>query len=321
MSREAFEAEVLAAMSAVRDGGHNLLTHLYGIEWDIIGDGEASGAITGRVQSLDHKGRFASTPTLMLADLVLGRSVRSYFGPGTPGVTSAIDVDLYAPLPAGAELVCEARQTLANGRRAAAEGWLSDNGGTRVANVRGRFVALTGARRPSDDASGRDAPKAAVSSTSGLSPTERELLDSLLARYIDAPTALGQCETLLGRRTLHPGDGGEVELRQRPEPLVQNQTGRVQGGVIAGMLFDACRDASLHDEQDWDLSTLSLRFLHAGLLEGDDLVVRGKVDQRETERGTACVSARLDQSPRSGLALATAIVARHPYGRAVSTGT
>lgn len=321
MTRDAFETEVLAAMSAVWDGGHNLLTHLYGIEWDAGGDGEASGAITARVQALDHTGRFASTPTLMLADLVLGRSVRSYLGRGIPGVTSAIDIDLYAPLPAGGELVCRAKQTLANGRWAAAEGWLSDGTGTQVANVRGRFVALTGGRRPTGETGGGATRAASGSSNRELSPRERELLGALLARYVDGPTKLGQCETLLGRRALHPADGGEVELRQRPEPLVRNQTGRVQGGVTAGMLFDACRDASLHNEPDWDLSTLSLRFLHAGLLEGDDLVVRAKVDQRETKRGTACVSARLDQSPRSGLALASAIVARHPYGRAAGAGT
>lgn len=319
MTRDEFEAEILAAMSAVRAGGHNLLTHFYGIEWDVVGDGEAVGTIGARVQSLDATGRFASTPTLMLADLVLGRSVKQYFGPGTPGVTSALDIDLYAPLPVGGRLTCRARQTVSNGRRAAAEGWLIDDG-TKIGRVRGRFVSLKNSRRPTEaGASGQAGPRSGVDADP--SATERELVATLLDRYDASPAALGQCEILLGRRSLRPAGDDLVELRQHADVLVRNQTHRVQGGVIAGMLFDACRDAHMHDTPDWGLSTFSLRFLHPGLLEAGDLVVRGKVDQRETERGTACVSARLDQTPRSGLALATAIVARHPYGRGTNADT
>src|SRR6056297_3618489 len=77
MTSERLVADVLVALSAVHAGGHNLLTHLYGIERDAIGEGEAVGTIDARPQSLDAEGRFAATPTLMLADLTLGRSVKS----------------------------------------------------------------------------------------------------------------------------------------------------------------------------------------------------------------------------------------------------
>ena len=318
MRRDPFEDDVHTAMSAVRNGGHNLLTHFYGLEWLTEGDGEASASIPARVQSLDHTGRFASTPTLMLADLVLGRAARSYFGAGSAGVTSEISVDLYAPLPAGSELTCRAEWMMGSGRRAVSAGWIIDDVGTRVARVRGAFVTLKGVARSSPDSGGGSGD--GVHDTP-LSTTERLLLDTLLARHAAAPALHGQCEVLLGRQTLHALDGDEVELRQEPGPLIRNRTGRVQGGVIAGMLFDACRDGSLHGEPDWDLSTFNLRFVHPGLLEGDDLVVTGRIDQRETERGVACVSARLDQAPRSGLALANAIVSRFPYGKAVSAVT
>ena len=321
MTSERLEADVLAAMSAVHDGGHNLLTHLYGIERDAVGEGEAVGTIDARRQSLDAEGRFAATPTLMLADLTLGRSVKSSLRHrGYGGVTSAIDVDLYAPLPAGGRLTCRAQQTLTQGRRASAEGWLIDDAGATVANVRGRFVALQGPRR---------VPEPSRSPLGGImvdgryepSAAEHELLETLAARYVQQQSDLGPCATLLGRATPDRLQTGEVELRQRLGLLVKNQTDRVQGGVIAGMLFDACRDPRLHEGSDWALSTFSLRFLHGGAYDGDDLIATARVDQRETERGTACVSARLDQSPRRGLALATAIVSRRPYGRTAATST
>lgn len=320
MTSERMEADVLAALSAVHDGGHNLLTHLYGIERDAVGECEAVGTIDARPQSLDAEGRFAATPTLMLADLTLGRSVKSYFGPDTPGVTSAIDVDLYAPLPVGGRLTCRAQQTLTQGRRASAEGWLIDDAGVTVGNVRGRFVALQGPRR-APERSRQPLGGTVVDGRYEPSEAEHELLETLAARDAQQQSGLGPCATLLGRATPHRLETGEVELRQRLGLLVKNQTDRVQGGVIAGMLFDACRDPRLHEGADWGLSTFSLRFLHGGAYDGDDLVATARVDQRETERGTACVSARLDQSPRSGLALATAIVARHAYGRTAATST
>jgi len=223
-------------------------------------------------------------------------------------------------LPAGGRLTCRAQQTLTQGRRASAEGWLIDDAGATVANVRGRFVALQGPRRP-PDRSRQPLGGTVVDGRYEPSAAEHELRETLAARYEQEQSDLGPCATLLGRATPDRLQTGEVELRQRLGLLVKNQTDRVQGGVIAGMLFDACRDPRLHDGSDWGLSTFSLRFLHGGAYDGDDLVATARVDQRETERGTACVSARLDQSPRSGLALATAIVARRAYGRTAASTT
>lgn len=179
----------------------------------------------GRALGADGPGRAGVTDLAMLVDLAAGAALRADLGADRRLATTALDVQLLAPLPGLDQLVARAATSATDGRR-----------------------GTTGVELLANDAALGHAVVAFAVLGGGLPPVPWEqppgAADDVAARTeeaLDPPgrTALAQVRSagpLSWSEALMQGACTRVGASTvlRPSPLMANRAGGVQGGVLVG---------------------------------------------------------------------------------------
>ncbi|KAA9163310.1 PaaI family thioesterase [Amycolatopsis acidicola] len=280
------DTAIRAALGSVRNGASHFYANFGGLSYDEIGDGRSAVLVAASPQALTEDGEFAEGIVAMMFDLALAAAVRSVVGKERRFPTVSLKIE-YLRHPVRAEkLVCRAATAHRIGDLAAADARLETEDGRLVALATGRFLLL----RPKPGTGfplypwESDPPR--VLDFGDLSPLEREIRSFLLADIERWTTTSGV------HRQIHridvAGSDGRAEARQPVGPHLANRNGNVQGGILTGLLGEACAHAARTSDPELSLVSLQSTFLRPGMLSGSALAA--KASTVFTGRRLACVS-------------------------------
>lgn len=300
------DSDILAGIAAARHGSLHFPAYFSGLTFDAVGEGTCTVSLRARPQVLDEDANFAAMAICMVCDLGLGAAIRASVGrrPALPTVSLSVD---YTTDPVATEtLVCHATFVERIGDLVAARCRLTTGDGTPVGRGYGRFLLQTRTsggfsrfpwqREPADPVAVAD-----------LTATERQVRDFLLTG-LDGRQPPGRYERLYRVIAADRGTtAGAATLVQPVGPHLANRTGNVQGGVLAGLLSDACRAAARTEADPLTrLVSVSCTFIRPGRLDQDALIA----DARTVFRGRrlACVGAQATDDAGTPLARAEALL-------------
>jgi acyl-coenzyme A thioesterase PaaI-like protein len=228
---------------------------------------------------------------------MLGKEVK------LPTVSLQIDYTTN-PLPAETLLCCSAFASR-NSDLVTAESYLMTEDGENVGRARARFLLTTRQTEQGFTRFPWEIDQDAIPCLSELSAIERQIHSFLLTK--DPNTRQRRLYDQLYQVTGTPSDRpGTARLRQPLGPHLANRSGVVQGGVIAGLLSDACqaaarsRDASLRR-----VLSSSCTFLRPASLDREFLFASATV--LFIGRRIACVSAEATDDRNTIVARAEAL--------------
>lgn len=312
-SRRDLDTAIRLALSRTRAGDLAFPAHFSGLRYDEVGDGACRLHLSAQPQVLDASGAFANMPVAMACDISLSSAIRSTVkstvGKEIRLPTVSLELEfLRAPIRAEA-LMLHSRFGHRIGNLATAETEVRTAAGECLIRARGRFVVTGSPPGQGLVCYPWDTDLAAIPLTSGLTAAETQAHAFLLSD--DRDTRAPRCYDEFYRIDTIVSEDGRARLRQPIGPHLANRSGIVQGGVIAGLLTDAClaaarsRDASLTTLLSSGCTylrpvTLDKAFLFAGatvLLVG---------------RRVACVSVEASDDQNTLLARGEALFATAP---------
>lgn len=179
----------------------------------------------GRALAADGPGLAGATDLAMLADLAAGAALRGELGADRRLATTALTVQLLAPLGALDQLVARAVTPATGGRRGTAGVELLANGAA-LGHAVVAFVVLGGDLPPVpwEEPAGA-AERIVVRPEAALDETERATL-----ALVRAAGPLSWSEALLRGACTRAGTSTVLQ----PSSLMANRAGGVQGGVLVG---------------------------------------------------------------------------------------
>lgn len=286
---------ILSGLARARSGGGSFPAQFSGLSFEAVGDGECTVRLGPAPQVLGGGGGFAAAAIAMLCDYSLSGAARSRVGRAatTPTVTLQIEYGIW-PFPAS-DIICRSVFRGWLGKLATTTATLETAEGARLGSAYGRFLvqertATTGfSRYPWETIS---EPPLALSQ---LTASERQARSFLLSHAASSPE--GPSDGVLSYEQLYgvvaEESAGPIScpLRQPTGAHVANRSGFVHGGVMAGLLIDACLRAATTGPPRSPILSSSCTFLRPGRIDQGDL--RAFADVAFDGRRLSCVNGKV----------------------------
>lgn len=300
------DSDILAGIVGARSGSLHFPAYFSGLSFDAVGDGACTVSLPARPQVLDRNADFAAMAICLTCDIGMGAAVRAKVGRRCALPTVSLNLDFTLDPIRTDRLVCDAVFVERVGDLAVARCQLTTSDATPVGRACGRFLV-----QPRDSGEFNRYPwqREAIHPVqpSELTDRERQIRSYLLDGLAVRPEHGGLYESLY-RVTASPASPAGSSCLVLPiGPHLANRTGNVQGGVLAGLLSDACRAAADTDAKPHSrLVSLSCTFLRPGRL--DRKTVTAKATTVFSGRRLACVSAEASHDIGTPLARAEGLL-------------
>ena len=276
------DQSVRSGLARARSGGGSFPAQFSGLSWEAVGDGECTVRLAPAPQVFGQGGNFAAAAIAMLCDYSLSGAARSRVGRAatTPTVTLQIEYGIW-PFPV-CDVVCRSVFRGWLGQLATTTATLETAEGTGLGSAYGRFLVqerttATGfSRFPWETIS--DPPL----TLSELTASELQARSFLLNRAASSQKDLAgddlSYEQLYGVVAEESTGPGSSRLRQPTGAHVANRSGLVHGGVMAGLLVDAClRAATTGPRPSSTILSSNCTFLRPGRIDHGDLLALAEV--------------------------------------------
>jgi acyl-coenzyme A thioesterase PaaI-like protein len=287
---------ILSALARARSGGGSFPAQFSGLSFEAVGDGECTVRLDPAPQVLDGGGSFAAAAVAMLCDYSLSGAVRSRVGRAatTPTVTLQIEYGIW-PFPASG-IICRSVFRGWLGKLATTTATLETAAGARLGSAYGRFLAQERTTQTGFSRYPWEAISDPPLTLSQLTASERQARSFLLNRAASSKKGPAgdslSYEQLYGVVAEEPVRPGSSRLRQPTGAHVANRSGLVHGGVMAGLLVDAClRAAATGPYPSSTILSSTCTFLRPGRIDQGDLL--GLADVAFDGRQLSCVNGKV----------------------------
>lgn len=269
------DASVRSALQATRSGLLHFPGNFLGLRYGRIASDTCEVSMAPTKQALDAVGAIAMTPIAMGCDLSMSAAARSALGRGIALSTARLQLDLRTPRVDPSELLFRGAMRSVVGPLVGTSCELVARDGGVLATATGYFMVRDARRQPAEQVGCQ--PWERMRDEVGAARRASEGPHEAIRSFFGATPRPATYDSL-HRIEIGRDEHGGASVRMPLGAHVANRSGRVQGGVVAGLLARACSEGAVAlDPARSRLVSFDCSFLRASDPAADEMTATSQV--------------------------------------------